>query len=133
MFSHCNRKFKPYKTWFLHPNQSFTNRRLEFGICPNDNCQKEMLRLVETRIADNQKFSPIIISPKAIEKIIKKCKPEIEYIDSDVQKKRTKPFGLLYGTNKIIHNTKGKIIGIRQRACDYYGNNEIVKFIPLNF
>lgn len=131
MFSHCNRTFKPYETWYLTPNQSFTNRKLELGICPKKECQKEMLSLIETRIADKKTFVQLITSKKQIEKTLKKCKSEIEYKDIDVRKKQKQPYGLLWGTNKEIHNTKGEVIGIRQRGNDYYGNNKEVKYIPL--
>ena len=35
-------------------------------------------------------------------------------------------FGFCYGENHEIHNSKGEVVEIRQKSCDFFGNKELI-------
>lgn len=49
-----------------------------------------------------------------------------------MKKFKKAPYGLCYGDNKEIHNSKGEIIEIRQSRCDFYGNKQLVSSVKIN-
>ena len=56
-----------------------------------------------------------------------KHKDEILYSlkECNYSKFKSKPYGWVYGINKQIKSKKREII--RQYACDFYGNKELIK------
>jgi len=126
VFIHCNKKFRPIETWFLYDNKDFTKRKLFLGICPI--CGADAIKLVETRKSDLKSYQQIFFKSKAV-KIISLLIKQVEYTDKDVKKIKKTPFGLCYGENIEIHNSKGEIVKIKQKRCDYFGNKEIISTI----
>lgn len=125
---HCNLNFKPYDTWFLYDTATDKNRRLLLGKCPN--CKKDVVALIEERKSDGKIYNQIetgAIATKLIDNAI--LKKDIVISASEIAIKKGKPFGLCYGENKEIHNTKGQVVAIRQRRCDWFGQKEILKEI----
>lgn len=124
MFNHCGMNFKPVEVWFLADTKDCTDRILYIGFCPR--CLKDFTCLVETDKIKNQTYHKIKQGNKAI-KEVELCKSDKLYTSQDVKVQKGKPYGWIYGENKEIHNKKGEVISIRQRACDFHGQKEIVK------
>ncbi len=123
MFNHCNRNFKPIEIWFLHNNKDFIKRKLYLASCPI--CGACVVKLAEIRKYDGKLFGRTYYKGEA-EKITQKMIKQVEYTSSDIKKFKKVPCGLCYGENTEIHNTKGEIIEIRQKRCDYFGVKEII-------
>lgn len=124
MFVHCNLKFRADETMFLFDKDNFIKRKLKVGRCPV--CGKLVARLIETRVQDNKVFDTFYYKQKA-EQIIEKLIDEVNYSSLDALPKDGTLYGFRYGENKERINKKtGKCI-ITQKACDFFGNKEIVK------
>jgi len=121
MFSHCQTKSRIVETWFLHKNKEFHRRKLILGICPI--CDSDVAALVETRIKDGKMFRQVFYKKK-VEDIIALLINQVYYASSDAVKKSKTPYGLCYGENKEIKNSKGEIVEIRQKRCDFFGCKE---------
>ena len=121
---HCNSKFRPYVIWFLFPNASFYNRRVEFGICPH--CDKDIACLVEYRKSDDVKFVKYCKKRQA-DKFRELYKSEVEYRSTDLIINKGAPYGWVYGENKQIIDRKTGEVSYKQIACDFYGNREEIK------
>ncbi|MBR1775951.1 hypothetical protein IJ750_02615 [bacterium] len=128
MFTHCNVIFRPHETWFLVDTDKFTNRKFHLGTCPV--CKKGFGALIETRINDGAIFTDIVQGNK-LDKFTEKFIREVNYTSEDVKKFKTSLYGLCYGENKEIHNSKGDVIEIRQRRCDFFGNKKIILSISV--
>lgn len=126
VFIHCNKKFKPVETWFLYPNDDFIKRKLFLGTCPI--CGADVVKLVETRKSDLKTYQNIFYKKAAV-KLISLLIKQVEYTDKDIKKIKKNPFGLCYGENVEIHNSKGQIIKIKQKRCDYFGAKELTQII----
>lgn len=126
MFNHCGLKFKAYDVWFLANTKECDNRILYIGFCPH--CLKDFTCLIETSKTENKTFNKIK-SGKAALKEIELCRTDKLYTANDLKIKKGKPYGWIYGENVEIHNNKGEIIKIRQKACDYYGQKEVIREI----
>lgn len=120
---HCNTKFRPDEIQFLIDNDMFTHRRLEIGVCPI--CEKLLARFVEKRILDDKIFDTTYKKEKA-EKVIRELKDEILYTNLDAPKQQGL-HGFRYGVNTERTNKTTGETTITQKACDFYGNKEIVK------
>ena len=123
MFVHCNRRFKSFEIWFLHNNRDFFKRKLYLGNCPV--CGSCLAELSETRKYDGAFFRRTFYKKEA-EKVTHKMITQVEYTNKDIKKFKKVPFGLCYGENKEIHNSKGEIIEIRQKRCDKFGTKELI-------
>lgn len=123
MLVHCNSKFQSYVTWFLIPSSSFYNRSIEFGICPH--CEKEIACLVEYRKSDDYK-SVTYYKPRHIPKLREKYRNEIDYRSTDLIIPKGSPYGWRYGLNQEKVNKQTGEVTLKQTACDFYGNKEIV-------
>ncbi len=123
MFIHCNRKFKPHESWFLIDNENFTERKLNLGTCPI--CYKGLAELIETRITDNAIFRDVITG-KRLEQLIPLLIKQVNYTSEDVKKYKNALFGLCYGENQEIKNSKGEVIEIRQKRCDFFGGKQTI-------
>ena len=123
MFIHCHRKFNSFEIWFLHNTRDFIKRKLYLGTCPI--CGACIVELVETRKYDGAFFRRTFYKKEA-EKVTHKMITQVEYTNKDIKKFKKVPFGLCYGENKEIHNSKGEIIEIRQKRCDKFGTKELI-------
>ena len=123
MIVHCNMKLRPNEIWFLVDNDTFTNRRLELGVCPV--CDHNVVRLVETRIEDNKVFETTTQRRKA-NRLMNSLKSEISYSSLDSRITNKSLFGWRYGESKEVRKKDGTIV-VTQKAVDFYGNKEIVK------
>ena len=129
MLYHCNQSFREYEIWFLDDLALFRHRLLMFGKCPN--CKKDIALLIEERIEDGRVFQDKYIGYKKIEKLTAKIKHQILYSSNDAKIQKGKPFSWVYGENVEIHNKKGEVVAIKQKACDYFGQKETIKVIDL--
>lgn len=124
MLVHCNSKFHSFVVWFLYPSASFYNRSIEFGICPH--CEKEIACLVEYRKADDYK-SVKYVKQGGVNKLREQYKNEIEYKSTDLITPKGAPYGWRYGLNQEKVNKKTGEVTLKQEACDFYGNKELVQ------
>lgn len=123
MLVHCNRKFRPYVTQFLVNKGDYIRRKLEIGFCPV--CLHQVAKLTQTKIQSNETFE-IYYTRRKAEKIIRECSNQIDYTSNDVPKDYRCVFGFRYGETKEKTNKDGTKT-ITQRACDFFGNKEVVK------
>ena len=129
MFKHCGQKIKEQESWFLANTDKCKDRILHIGICPN--CSKILTLLIETDRISNHTYTTPKTGKKA-EKEIELCRLDKLYTADDLRVIKGKPCGWVYGENVEIHNSSGEVIEIRQRACDYYGQKELVKKIKVS-
>lgn len=121
---HCNSVFKAQDIWFLLDNNCETSRKLYVANCPI--CNKEMV-LYSSKNKDNELFEKYYYSNGA-KKIKERLKKEITSTMLGFKTKYKMPSGFVYGENKEIKR-KGKVVGIKQYACDFWGNKILVKKI----
>ena len=124
MFIHCNRKFNSCEIWFLHNNKDFIKRKLYLGTCPI--CGACIVKLSEQRRYDGKIFKQTFYKKNA-ENIFHKLINQVEYTNGDIPRFKKVPTGFCYGENIEVHNKDGKVIGIKQKRCDYYGSKEVIK------
>lgn len=123
MFLHCNKKFNSFEIWFLQDNKDFERRKLYLGECPV--CGASIVELVETRKYDGAFFRKTFYKKDA-DKVTQKMILQVEYTNHDIKRLKKVLFGFCYGENKEIHNSKGEVISIKQKRCDYFGNKEVI-------
>ena len=128
MFTHCHINFRPHETWFLIDTKDFTNRKFHLGTCPV--CGKGFGALIETRLSDGKTFTDVVWGTR-LDSLSEKLIKQVNYTSEDVKKFRTSLYGLCYGENQEIHNSKGDIIEIRQKSCDFFGNKKIILSISV--
>lgn len=121
---HCC-KFRADDIYYLAPTELYPKRKLSVGFCPK--CEKPVAELEQERFdgtVEKHKYSGF----KANE-ILLKLKDSILYSarECNYLRCKSKPFGWKYGVNKTVI-IKGKEY-IRQYACDFYGNKEMIKEI----
>ena len=121
---HCC-KFDADDTYYLRESNLYTTRKLSIGCCPI--CNKPIAELFERR------FDGVIERHRAsgieAHNMMLKLKDQISYSIRQFSYSRAKssPYGWKYGINKLV-KIKGKE-NIRQYACDFYGNKEIIKIV----
>ena len=128
MFNHCGQNIKPSDVWFLADTKECNNRILYIGYCPR--CLKECSLLLETNKIQNKTFGKPKYGKQA-KKEIELCRCDKLFTAHDLKIKKGKPYSWVYGENKEIRNKNGEVIKIKQSACDYYGQKEIIKTIDL--
>ena len=121
---HCC-KFKADDIYYLYETALYTTRKLSIGFCPI--CGKPVAELCKIRF-DGALVRDYFIGVKAND-IVRNLQEEIDYSvkECNYRKTKSKPFGWKYGLNKAV-----KVGGqekIKQYACDFYGNKEIIKTI----
>ena len=120
---HCNSVFKAQDVWFLIDNQTESKRKLYIANCPI--CNKEMA--LYSYYSDDNYFEKYYYSNGA-RKIKERFKKDIAATMLSFKNNFKMPNGFKYGKNvEIKHN--GKIVEIRQYACDFSGNKILVKRI----
>ena len=122
---HCNSLFSAEDIWFLVDNDKEIKRRIYIANCPV--CQKEIALYCCFNLENNSIFEKYYYSGGA-RKIKQKYKKEITGTMLGFRKKYKMPFGYKFGINKEIKKN-GKIVGIKQFACDFQGNKILVKKI----
>ena len=122
---HCNSVFQAQDIWFLLDDEKHVKRKLFIANCPI--CNKKIALYsycdLNTSIYHEQYF----YSGGAV-RIKEKYKKQIASTMLGFQKKYKTPSGFKYGKNVEIKKS-GKIVEIRQYACDFYGNQVLVKKI----
>lgn len=119
---HCC-QFSPDDIYYLEDNNLFTSRKLSIGFCPI--CGKPVSELLEGQ------FNGICKTTKAVgikaQDLAMKHKNEIVYSlrEFNYAKFKSKPFGWKFGLNRSVKSGKKEVI--KQYACDFYGNKELVK------
>ncbi len=121
---HCC-QFKADDIYYLKETNLYVTRKLSIGFCPI--CQKPVAELVEIR------FDGVMTrdykSGLQAHELAMKLKDDIIYSmkECNYRKFKSKPFGWKYGVNKSV-NIRGEE-RVRQYACDFYGNKEIIKTV----
>lgn len=123
---HC-KDFKSDDIWFLFDTNEYVERKLYLGFCPQ--CLKEVGELIEVRKLDNQ-----ILLKRFTGKKLNKIKEletcNIIYTAQQINKNKfRKPFGWVYGVNKLS-KSKNKTV-IQQYRKDFTGVKELVKKINI--
>ena len=118
---HCC-QFKADDIYYLNDTDLFSSRMLSIGFCPI--CKKPVAELIEWRfdgVLNKQTLSGINANNMMIN-----LQNDIVYSVKELnfKKAKYKPFGWKYGINR-----EGKKGIIRQYACDFYGNKELIKTI----
>ena len=119
---HCC-KFKADDIYYLYETALYTTRRLSVGFCPI--CGKPVAELYKIRFggASEREY---FVGIKANESVCN-LQDEINYSvkECNYKKLKSKPYSWRYGLNKSVKvNGQEKI---KQYACDFYGNKEIIK------
>lgn len=119
---HCC-KFKADDIYYLADNDLYTSRYLSVGFCPI--CKKPVAELVEWRF--DGAFKRLSKTGIDADRFVFRYKNEIVYSVREINYKKAKykPFGWKYGINKCVKS--GKKTVIKQYACDFYGNKELIK------
>ena len=119
---HCC-QFKPDDIYYLKDSDLFATRKLSIGFCPI--CGKPVAELTQWRF-DGEFFRSSASGIKADDLVSKNCNDIVYSMkECNYAKFKSKPFGWKYGINKSASN-KGKEV-VRQYACDFYGNKELIK------
>ena len=121
---HCC-AFSADDIYHLKETNLYTTRRLSIGFCPI--CNKPVAELFLIRF--DGKIEKIIVSGFQANELMLKLKDSIQYSlrELNYRKFKSKPFSWKYGINKSV-KIKGKE-KIRQYACDFYGNKEVIKIV----
>ena len=123
---HC-RNFKSDDIWFLYDTNEYIDRRLYLGFCPQ--CLKEVGELLEIRKIDNEVVLKRLTGKK-LQKTKEREKCNIIYTAQQLNKdKFRKPFGWVYGVNKLCKG-KNKTV-IKQYRKDFTGAKELIKKIRI--
>ena len=122
---HCNSVFKAEDIWFLVDNDKEIKRKLYLANCPI--CQKEIVVYFSVDIKTKNIFEKYYYSGGA-RKIKQRFKNDIAATMLGFKEKYKMPSGFKYGINKEIKRN-GKVLGIKQYACDFQGNKILVKKI----
>lgn len=120
---HCNSVFCAEDIWFLIDDDIHEKRRLFIASCPI--CEKQIA--LYSAVVKNKKdeYCEKYYYSNGAKKIKERLKKEISQTMLGFMK-YSAPYGFKYGKNVEIRK-KGKIIGIKQYSCDFYGNKTLVK------
>ena len=115
---HCI-KFNPDEVYYLVDTDLYENRILSVGFCPV--CNKPVAELTEYSFT--WAFNKTVAAGINAQNMMINLRDSIlRSADSVCRATKHKPYGWKYGINKCGKNGK-----IRQYACDFYGNKELVK------
>lgn len=116
---HCC-KFHADNIYFLEDNNMFSSRKLSIGFCPI--CKKPVAELTEWRFDGvfNKQRTAGINANAMVNELSNQIISSIN--DINYKKLKSKPYGWKYGINKQTKNGN-----IKQYACDFYGNKELIK------
>ena len=119
---HCC-QFTPEDVYYLRDNDLFSSRKLSIGFCPV--CSKPVAELVEWRF--DGVMNKVSVSGVSANDLMLSLRDEIVYSlrEYNYSKFKSKPFGWVYGINKSVKSGRREVV--KQYACDFYGNKELVK------
>lgn len=120
---HCNSVFSAEDIWFLLDNDKQIKRKLYLAACPI--CAKKIALYSYFDTINNNFFEQYFYSG-GVQKIKDKLKKDVTSTMLGFKNKYKSPSGFKYGKNIEIKKS-GKIVGIKQFACDFYGNKILVK------
>ena len=120
---HCNSVFPATDIWFLLDKDEQCKRKLYLAHCPM--CNKEM---VLYSYFDGKNYFEKYYYSNGARKIKERFKKDVTSTMLGFKNNYKTPSGFKYGINKEIYKN-GKIIGIKQYACDFWGNKILVKKI----
>lgn len=120
---HCNSVFSAQDIWYLLDTDECKNRRLYIADCPI--CGKKMALYSYCEIKSGNFYEQYFYSGGAL-RIKEKFKKDITSTMLRFKTKQKMPFGFKYGKNKEIKRN-GRIVAIEQYACDFWGNEILVK------
>lgn len=123
------RKIKHKTIWFLADLNNFTERKLYIFEYIDKNI-KTITVLFEKDKLTGEVFSQRNKGQKS-KNIMEQERIRILFTSDDIKVEKGKPFGWVYGENKEIHDRQGKVIAIKQKACDYYGQKETIKRVDV--
>lgn len=123
------RKIKHKTIWFLADLNNFTERKL-YIFEYIDKKIKTITVLFEKDKLTGEVFSQRNKGQKSKD-IMEQERIRILFTSDDIKVEKGKPFGWVYGENKEIHDRKGKVVAIKQKACDYYGQKETIKRVDV--
>ncbi len=115
---HCM-KFNPDEVYYLEDTDLYEKRVLSVGFCPH--CNKPVAELTEYSFTGG--LNKTVAAGVNANNLMCSLQNSILRSASSLFKRvKSKPFGWVYGVNKCSKNGK-----VRQYACDFYGNKELVK------
>ena len=119
---HCCR-IKADDIYYLKDNELSSSRYLSIGFCPM--CRIPVAELCEWKFDGT--FHRCSKSGIEANALVDSLKNDIVYSVRELNYKRAngKPFGWRYGINKAVKSGGNEIV--KQYACDFYGNKELVK------
>ncbi len=120
---HCNSVFQSEDIWFLLDKDDCVNRKLYIASCPICNKQIALYSYCDSNLENY--FEKYYYSNGA-RKIKERLKKEVTSTLQGFRTKYRAPYGFRYGINKEIKKG-GKIVGLKQYACDFWGNKILVK------
>ena len=118
---HCT-NFRPDVVYCLEDTNLFTSGKLSAGFCPK--CGKLVIELYDIRFDGDIK--KVMYAGSQAYKLFNKLKTRILYT-IEGNKRKERPYGWKYGINKEVKRG-GKTV-VKQYACDFYGNKEVIKTI----
>ena len=115
---HCC-KFQAMDIWFLYDTPQFTQRKLEFGICPK--CGMPLAILLQFDLIKGG-FFYIKKYGMAAQKFVNSFQKQ-KWVSATMVDKKLKPvtYKWVYGVNKELKN------GVNQYAKDFYGSSVLIK------
>jgi len=116
---HCC-QFKADDIYYLEDTELYSSRNLAVGFCPM--CKRPVAELTEFNFSGG--INKTTLSGIHAQKLLQSIQKDILYSVREITYKRlkSKPYGWKYGINKETKSGK-----VRQYACDFYGNKELVK------
>lgn len=120
---HCNSVFSADDIWFLLDKDNKTQRKLYLANCPI--CNKK-IALYSYFDNDINNFLEQYFYSGGVQRIKDKLKPDLTSTMLGFKNKYKAPSGFKYGKNVEIKKM-GKVVGVKQYACDFYGNKILVK------
>ena len=120
---HCNSVFSSDDIWFLLDKDNLIQRKLYLANCPI--CSKKIALYSYFDSKSNNYFKQYFYSG-GVQRIKEKLKPDLTSTMLGFKNKYRAPSGFKYGKNIEIKRL-GKVVGVKQYACDFWGNKILVK------
>ena len=120
---HCNSVFSANDIWFMLDDENKIQRKLYLASCPI--CQKKMA-LYSYFDTNSQNYFEQYFYSGGVQRIKDKLKKDVTSTMLGFKNKYKAPSGFKYGKNVEVKKM-GKVVGIKQYACDFYGNKILVK------
>ncbi len=121
----CKNEVRAVDVWYLFPNTDFKDRKLFVGKCSK--CKKSVILLSELRKNDGKIFVQLEVGEKA-DKVAEIHLNQIDYTREDLEIKKGKPCGYVYGkAKKDIKNKRYNIYRV-----DFNQQEELIGFLDFN-